>query len=170
MKKQICSWCGAMLLGAVASGMLVKRVWLAKYRIQKEKLALAEQECGQLRTWLELEKNGQHCTAYFETHHLQTVAIFGMNWEGRLLADLLGEKAVYGVELDNFSAVHERMTVYRLGDDPLPPADCMVICDLERLPEKIEIAEGAFSGEIITLSEVLEWEKEQTAKQPNTPA
>ena len=32
------------------------------------------------------------------------------------------------------------------------------------------IAEDAFSGKIITLSEVLEWEKEQAAKQSNTPA
>ena len=164
MKKQVCIVCGAALFGAIAGGILVKRLWLAKYRAQKEKLILAEQECGQLRTWLEVEKNGQNCAAYFAAHHLKTVAILGMNWKGRLLADLLGEAAVYGVELDNFSAVHERMTIYRLGDDPLPPADCMVVCDLERLPEKIEIAQNSFSGKIVTLSEVLEWEKKQVSE------
>ena len=50
----------------------------------------------------------------------------------------------YGVEIENLSAVHEHMEVYRLGDDPLPPADCMVICDLNRVQEKLTEAGKVF--------------------------
>ena len=157
MKGQICAWCSAALLGAVAGGVLVKKVWRNKYQAQKAELDLTKQQYARLRAWMELARAGQHCADYFTAHNLKTAAILGMNWEGRLLADLLGETAVYGVELDNFSAVHERMVVYRLGEDPLPEADCLVICDLDRLEQKKQLAENAFRGKIVTLTEILEW-------------
>lgn len=149
------------LLGAAASGALVKKLWLEKYRRQKAELNLAEQERDLLHTWLLLEQRGVQVHSFFDARGCQSVAVFGMGRTGRRLADALGDMAAYGVELDNFGAVHERLAVYRLGDDPLPPADCMVLCDMDRIEEKRAAAQREFPNDIITLSEVLTWLSEQ---------
>lgn len=158
------------VLGAAAGGALVKRVWLEKYRQQKAELAVASKEKDLLYTWLLLEQRGIHPGEYFAAHGFQTVAIMGMNREGRRFFDALkgqaGVSPAYAVELDNFGAVHEQMTVYRLGDDPLPPADCLVACDLTDLQEKLEAGRREFKGEIVTLSEVLAWLVEQHQIKP----
>lgn len=151
----------AVLLGAVGGGMLVKRLWLEKYRQQKEELNRAEQERDLLHTWLLLELRGAQVSEYFIAHHYHSVAVFGMGPMGRRMADALGELTAYGVELDNLGAVHERLTVYRLGDDPLPPADCMVICDAVRAAEKEKTASQEFPGQIISLGSVMDWLLEQ---------
>ena len=147
------------VLGAVSGGVLVKKVWLEKYRRQKAELEAAGRERDLFYTWLLLAQNGVELEEYFSAHGYKTAAILGMNREGRRLFDALhgcdDVSAAYGVEIENLSAVHEHMEVYRLGDDPLPPADCMVICDLERTPEKLEAAKGEFPGDIVTLTEVL---------------
>lgn len=149
------------LLGAVIGGALVKTLWLEKYRQQQTELNLAEQERDLLHTWLLLEQRGVQVHELFDARGCQSVAIFGMGRTGRRLADALGGMAAYGVELNNFGAVHERLTVYRLGDDPLPPADCMVICDMDRIEEKRAAAQREFPNDIVTLSEVLTWLSEQ---------
>jgi len=151
----------AAALGAAAGGALVKKVWLDKFRQQKQESAAAGQERDLLYTWLLLEQKGFEPAEYFTGHGYKTVGIMGMNREGRRLYDTLAGKegvtAAYAVELDNFGAVHEQMTVYRLGDDPLPPADCIVICDLTDIPEKQEAVRKEFKGEIVTLTEMLAW-------------
>ena len=155
----------AALLGAAAGGLLEKKVWLEKYRQEKKELAAADRERDLLYTWLLLEQKGANLGEYFAAHGFQTVAILGMNREGRRVFDALQNcgtaSAIYGAELDNFSAIHEHMEVYRLGDDPLPPADCMVICDLTGIPEKLAIARRECAGEIVTLAQVLAWLIEQ---------
>lgn len=151
----------AVLLGAVGGGMLVKRLWLEKYRQQKEELNRAEQERDLLHTWLLVEQRGAQVSEYFTAHNYHSVAIFGMGPMGRRTADALGELAAYGVELDNLGAVHERLTVYRLGDDPLPPADCMVICDAAQAEEKEGAARQEFPGQMISLGKVMDWLLEQ---------
>lgn len=156
--KRCNAWTGVFVpLGAIAGGILVKKLWKEKYRQLREKMDQAEQERDLLHAWLLLRQRKVELTEYFDVCGYKSVAIFGMGWMGRRLCDELGERAVYGVEQDNLGAVHERLTVYRLGDDPLPPADCMVICDVERLPEKEAAAHQGFSGEIIPLRKVLEW-------------
>jgi len=151
----------ASALGALAGGALVKKVWLEKYRRNKAELAAAGEERDLLYTWLLLEQKGAKCSEYFQAHQFKSVAILGMNREGRRFYDALKDSETvcpaYAVELDNFSAVHEHMTVYRFGDDPLPAADCMVICDLLDVPGKREAARKEFKGEIVTLAEVLAW-------------
>ena len=151
----------AAALGAVAGGILVKRVWLEKYREQKKELGIANLERDLLYTWLLLEQKGVNPGEYFAAHGFKTIGIMGMNREGRRLYETLKDRedvsAQYAVELDNFSAVHEHMTVYRLGDDPLPEADCVVICDIDHIPEKREALRLEFTGEIMTLTEVLAW-------------
>lgn len=148
-------------LGAIAGGALVKKVWLEKYREQRKDLDSANTERDLLYTWLLLEQKGANPGEYFAAHGLKAVGIMGMNREGRRLYETLKDReyisAEYAVELDNFSAVHEHMTVYRLGDDPLPEADCIVICDIDRIPEKQEMLRLAFKGEIVTLTDVLAW-------------
>lgn len=148
-------------LGALAGGVLVKKVWLEKYREQKRELASANMEKDLLYTWLLLEQNGANPGEYFAARGFNTIGIMGMNREGRRLYETLKGRedvsAAYAVELDNFSAVHEHMTVYRLGDDPLPDADCVVICDIDRIAEKQEALRKEFKGEIVTLTEVLSW-------------
>lgn len=160
----------AAALGAAAGGVLVKKVWLEKYRQKKNELAAADRERDLLYTWLLLEQRGAQLSGYFTAHGFQTVAIMGINREGRRLFDALqgcGDvSAAYAVELDNFSAVHEHMTVYRLGDDPLPLADCMVLCDLTGIPEKIAAARREFQGKIVTLSQVLAWLVERCQIKP----
>jgi len=148
-------------LGAVVGGALVKKVWLDKYRQQKEELTTVSRERDLLYTWLLLEQKNVDVAEYFAAHGYKTVGIMGMDREGRRFYDALAGKegvtAAYAVELDNFGAVHEHMKVYRLGDDPLPPADCIVICDLTDISEKQEAVRKEFKGEIVTLSEVLAW-------------
>ena len=129
---------------AIAGGSLVKKLWKEKYQKQKDELHIAQQEGNLLYRWLQLSQNGYG-----------SVAVFGMNREGRLAIEKLDDLAVYGVEAENLGAVHERLKVYRLGDDPLPPANCMVICDLGETPEKTALIQKAFSGMIISLEDVL---------------
>ena len=151
----------AVLAGAVAGGVLVKKVWLNKYRKQKNELNIVSQERDLLYTWLLLEQKGAKMEEYFSAHGYKTAAILGMNREGRRLFDTLSKSdkisVVFGAEIDNFAAVHETLTVYRVGDDPLPEADCLVICDYERIQERIEVAKNEFLGEIVTLAQVLSW-------------
>lgn len=160
----------AAALGAVSGGILVKKVWLEKYRKQKKELEIANTEKDLLYTWLLLGQNGVNLGEYFTAHGFKTIGIMGMNREGRRLYEALKDQkdvsAEYAVELDNFSAVHEHMTVYRLGDDPLPEADCVVICDISRVPEKREALRKEFKYEIITLTEVLAWLIEQHQIKP----
>ena len=151
----------AAALGAVAGGALVKKVWLEKYREQKQELETAVTEGDLLYTWLLLEQKRANPGEYFAAHGFKTIGIMGLNREGRRLYETLKDRedvyAEYAVELDHFSAVHEHMTVYRLGDDPLPEADCVVICDTERVPKKREALRREFKGEIVTLTDVLAW-------------
>lgn len=148
--------------GAAISGALVKKVWLGKYQEQKEAFEKVSDERDLLYKWVGVEESGACVSDYFKVNGYDRVAVFGMNRMGRLLADTLGESAVYGVELENPSAVHERMTVYRLVDDPLPPADCIVICDMEQIPQKKKILQAEFKNPVLTLSEVLEWTQNQS--------
>jgi len=143
------------LLGAVTGGAVVKKLWLEKYREQKAELQTSKEESDLLYTWLRFDQNKKNLNELLKAQGYNSVSIFGMGREGRLLADVLGDTVSYGVELDNPNAVHERFTVYRLVDDPLPPADCMIACDLERVEEKIDAAKKEFNGDILTLQEVL---------------
>lgn len=151
----------AVLAGAAAGGALVKKVWLDKYRRQKDELNAAGRERDLLYTWLLLEQKGADLSEYLSAHGYKTAAILGMNREGRRLFDVLNKNeevsVVFGAEIDNFAAVHETLTVYRVGDDPLPEADCMVVCDLERVSEKIEAVKKEFQGDVVTLAQVLAW-------------
>lgn len=156
MKKGLVAFGGAFV-GSVAGGALAKKVWRDKYHAQKTELETVERERDVTYIWLMLELRGIRLTDYFEAHGLKTVAVFGMGRIGRRAAEELGEHVTYGVEAENFAAVHERFLVYRLGDDLLPPADCMLLCDLERVPEKLAVAREEFSADIVTLAEVLQW-------------
>jgi len=158
-------WVVGVLLGAATGGALVKRLWLEKYHRLKGELECSEREREMLHQWLRMEQQGYSLKEYFAEHDYQRVAIFGMGRIGRRLADALGDKAAYGVEQDHLGAVHERLTVYRLGDDPLPPADCMVVCDLERAAEKQAAAQKEFPNEIVRLPDVLTWLFEQHSEE-----
>ena len=140
---------------AIAGGSLVKKLWKEKYQKQKDELHIAQQEGNLLYRWLQLSQKGVELSDYFSANGYGSVAVFGMNREGRLAIEKLDDLAVYGVEAENLGAVHERLKVYRLGDDPLPPANCMVICDLGETPEKTALIQKAFSGMIISLEDVL---------------
>ena len=159
-RRMIWGFAGA-LAGAVAGGVLVKKVWLEKYRRQKGELDVVSRERDLLHTWLLLEQTGVKLEDYFSAHGYKTVSILGMNREGRRLFDALKKSeeisVVFGAEIDNFAAVHETLTVYRVGDDPLPEADCMVVCDLARVSEKVEAIKKEFRGDIVTLTQVLAW-------------
>lgn len=159
-----------VLAGAVAGGVLVKKVWLEKYHKQKNELNVVAQERDLLYTWLLLEQKGADPAEYFSAHGYKTVAILGMKREGRSLINVLEKSeevsVVFGAEIDNFAAVHETLTVYRVGDDPLPEADCMVVCDLERVSEKIGTVKKEFRGDVVTLSQVLAWLLERHELKP----
>lgn len=151
--------------GAVAGGAVVKKLWSTKYREQADQLARVERERDLVYSWLLLKERGVELAEYFFAHGFRTVSIFGMDRIGRRLFDELwgreGVSAVFGVELDNPGAVHQFMTVYRLGDDPLPEADCMVVCALEKEAEKAELARREFGGAVVSILEVIAWLLEQ---------
>jgi len=154
MKSILHSFCAA-LLGTAVGGAVAKKLWLEKYREQKAELQTSKREGDLLYSWLRFDQNKKNPNELLKAQGYNSVSIFGMGREGRLLADILGDMVSYGVELENPNAVHESFTVYRLGDDPLPPADCMIVCDLERVEEKIDAAKREFDGKILTLQEVL---------------
>lgn len=149
-----------LLAGMIGSGALVKAVWLKKYQEQKAQLALVRQEREQLHMFLELEQVGVEVSEYFAEQGIKSVAVLGMNREGRHLLGVLKREGkvspVYGVEVENLGAVHKILTVYRLGDDPLPEADALVVCDLVEQEAKIKAVHIEFSGKIVTLSQVLD--------------
>lgn len=161
MGKRVIWGIAGALAGAVAGGALVKKVWLEKYRKQKQELNATGRERDLLYTWLLLEQKGVNLAEYFSAHRYKTVAIFGMSREGRRLFDTLKKSeeisVIFGAEIDNFAAVHETLAVYRVGDDPLPEVDCMVVCDLERVPEKIAAVKNDFRGDVVTLAQILSW-------------
>ena len=156
------------VLGAVSGGVLVKKVWLEKYCRQKAELEAAGRERDLFYTWLLLEQNGVELEEYFSAHGYKTAAILGMNREGRrLFAGLKDSEmvsVVFGVEADNYAAVHETLDIYRLGDDPLPQADCVVICDLERVSEKAAAVQTC--GEPVALAQVMAWLLERHGIKP----
>ena len=160
----------AALAGAVAGGALVKKLWLEKYRWQKETLKEINGERDLLYTWLRLKVAGARLSEYFTENGCQSIAVLGMGREGRFFLEQLAEEgeisAAYGVEADYFSAVHETLTVYRLGEDPLPSADCLVVCDLCRTKEKIGAAREEFSNRVVTLEQVLNWLAEKHSVKP----
>lgn len=149
------------VLSATAGGAFVKKLWLKKYHKQKVDLATASHERDLLHILLKLRQNEVRFSEYFTEHNLQCVAILGMGREGRYLLDELAKEnevtTAYGVEADYLGSVHERLTVYRLGEDELPAADCLVVCDLVRTEEKTAMAGKEFFGKIVMLEEVLEW-------------
>ena len=157
-------------LGAMTGGALVKKLWLEKYRKQKEALAAASYERELLHILLKLKQNGVELSEYFAEHNLQSVAVLGMGREGRYLLDELAKAedvaASYGVEADYLGSVHETLIVYRLGEDRLPPADCLAVCDLNRAEEKMALAQDEFSGRIVALEEVLLWLMEANKIKP----
>lgn len=152
---------GGLVLGALAGGKLVKRVWLDKYCNQKRELSSSNEESDLLYRWLQLKEHGVRFSEYFVEKGLHSVAVLGMGREGRLFIDVLAREGevtpAYGVEMDYLGSVHESLVVYRLGDDPLPEADCLVGCDLVRTEEKMDAARKEFSGESVTLEQVLDW-------------
>ena len=149
------------LFGSICGGALVKTLWLEKYRKQKVELGAACQELEILYKMLQVKQNHAWFSEYFEARNLNTVAVLGMGREGRFLIDELAKEGkvtpAYGVEADYFGAVHETLTVYRLGEDKLPPADCLVVCDLNHAEDKAAAAKREFSGKIVTLVEILDW-------------
>lgn len=153
------------LLGAIAGSVLTKKLWLEKYRQQKAELNCMEHERDLFYTWLLLEQKRVQLEEFFAAKGYKTAAILGMGYMGRHLFNALQESkkisVLYGVEIDNFAAVHETLTVYRLANDPLPLADCLVICDLTWTSEKSAAVQKEFSGTIVTLSHILSWLLEQ---------
>lgn len=149
----------AVLVAMIGSGALVKKVWLEKYREQKAQLEVVRKEREQLHMFLELEQAGVEVSEYFAEQGIKSVSVLGMNREGRHLLNVLERESkvspAYGVEIDYLGSVHESLVVYRLGEDPLPEADCLVICDLVRTEEKVVAARNVFSRKIITLEQVL---------------
>lgn len=148
-------------VGAIAGGALVKKLWLEKYRKLKAELTNISHERELLHELLKLKQNGMRLSEYFSENNLQSVAVLGMGREGRYLLDELAkEKEVipaYGVEADYLGSVHETLIVYRLGEDELPSADCLVVCDLNRTDEKAAIAQKEFPSTVIVLEEVVDW-------------
>ena len=149
------------VIGAAAGGALVKKLWLEKYRKQKAEAVAVSGERELLYGLLKLKQNDVRLSEYFTERGLQSAAILGMGREGRYLLDELAkEKEVapaYGVEADYLGSVHETLTVYRLGEDELPPADCLVVCDLNGTAEKAAAAQREFAGKIVTLEDAVGW-------------
>lgn len=156
MRRNIREAFASALTGAVVGGVLVKRVWLDKYHAQRTELEAAERERELLYAWLLMERSERGLPDYFDGRGLKKVAVLGMNRLGRMAIDELGERATYGVEAKNYAAVHERLTVYRLGEDELPEADALLVCDLGLIDKEAEMLRREFSKEIVALPDVFQ--------------
>ena len=98
MKFNVTAAGAGAILGGIASGVLVKKIWLEKYRKQKAELAAAVRQRDLDYTWLLLRQRGAGVRSYFTAMGYERVAILGMSREGRLLAEELGSLAAYGAE------------------------------------------------------------------------
>lgn len=160
-KSSIAALIFGVTVGSIAGGALVKKLWLEKYRKKKAELSTANRERELLHNLLKLKQNSIQFSEYFIQHKLHSVAVLGMGREGRYLLDELAKEnsvaSAYGVEADYLGSVHETLIVYRLGEDELPSADCLVVCDLNRADEKIALAQKEFHGTIVTIEEVVDW-------------
>lgn len=160
----------AALLGAVSGGVLTKKLWLEKYRRQKDELQAVSHERDLLYDWLKLKQKNAQLSEYFIEHGMRSIAVMGMGREGRYFLDELAREkettAAYGVEADYLGSVHETLIVYRLGEDDLPHADCLVVCDLNRTEEKALMAQEEFPVKVVTLEEVLHWLMKKHSIQP----
>ena len=141
------------VVGALAGGAVVKKVWLDKYHVKKAEVTELETERELLYCWLQIREQGRSLANYFDGE--SKVAVLGMNRLGRLAIDELGEYAAFGVEAEDFAAVHDHLTVYRLGEDSLPEADVMLVCDIRHIDEKLAALQEVYDGQILTLKEAL---------------
>lgn len=163
------------MLGGITGCALAKNLWLAKYQKQTKQLVNIRCERDLLYTWLLLEEKNIAVAEFFEIHGFQKIAIMGMNPIARRFFDALqrADRTIsieYGVEAENLGAVHETLTVYRLKDDPLPPVDCIVICDLKQVQKKRRLVQREFSGEVVTLNQVMVWLLKQHHIEPRDGA
>lgn len=151
----------AALAGAVSGGILVKKLWVDKYQKQKAETKAACREREILYQLLQLKQRSIPFSEFFEARHFETAAVLGMGREGRFLIDELEKegrtKPAYGVEADYLGSVHKTLTVYRLGEDELPAADCLVVCDLNYTESKLADARQEFGGAVVTLEDLLDW-------------
>ena len=158
------------LVSVTAGITLAKQVWLEKFHLQKKEKESVERERDLFYTWFLLAQHDISIHDFFAEQGIQTVGIMGMSRLGRRAVDSLGDRVVYAVEAENFAAVHERLTVWRLGENPLPTADAILITDLDNVREKAEAVRREFSGRIVTLCEVLRWLLERHGIEPRDGA
>lgn len=169
MKKSLIAL-GSAAAGVVAGGALVKKVWREKCGEQYAEFIAARNERDILYTWLLLRQRGVSPARFFDAHGYGRVAVLGMGPVGRLAIDALGDRAAYGIATGNLAAVHERLTVYRLGEDELPEADCILICETEHIRETAELLRRTYSGKIVTLGEMLQDLLEEAEIEPRDGA
>ena len=132
-RRMIWGFAGA-LAGAVAGGVLVKKVWLKKYRRQKGELDAVSRERDLLHTWLLLEQKGKDLweTLARPGKKLRpgSRVVFG---DGLLVGEVTdtlegGNRLVrFRYEGDSFFAVLDR-----IGQMPLPPYITEALEDRER--------------------------------------
>lgn len=118
---------------AYGTGKLVKTLWKEKYRQEEALLDKSQKSSSLYYHWLLLKQNNIGLCEFFTEKEIKTVAVLSLSPPGRrLIEELSGSdvNVVYAIEQDNPSAVHERLDVLRLGDDPLPMVDAVIVCSL----------------------------------------
>lgn len=131
--RTVCGFLACAWGGAVLGAGLARRLWRKKYRLQGMALENAMRERGTFYTWLLLCEHKADFAAYLEARGHRNIAVLGMTPAGRRLVSALEGaetvNVVCGVERNELGAVHERLPVYRLPDDALPPVDCVIVCE-----------------------------------------
>lgn len=117
----------------LGTGALVKRLWKQKYSEEKQRGNRSEKMLQLYYHWLLLKQKNIGLDTFFVNKGIKEIAVLDLAPQGRRLIDELTESAVsvrYAIERDNPAAIHERLEVLRLHDDPLPAVDAVVICSL----------------------------------------
>lgn len=123
----------AFICGALIAGYTVKRLWKQHYNAEKSR-GDSEEKLKQLYyNWLLIKQKGVSLADCLREEGIANVAVLGLDPPGRRFIDELegsGITVVYAIEHNNPSSIHEKLEVYRLGDDTLPETDAVVVCTL----------------------------------------
>lgn len=156
MKKSLMSSMFSLLTGTIAGSFVTKRI-MDKRVQQNQKMADKHLALFlMMNQWVKVKQKGKHLVSYFEQNGYQEVAIYGMGYAGRTLADELENSSVrikYGID-QNMDINDERFDII-LPEDTFELVDVIVVTPItffaeieKRLREKTDCV-------IVSLEDIL---------------
>lgn len=156
MKKRVMSSMLSLFTGTVVGSFATKRM-MDKRVEQNQKMADKHLALFlMMNQWVKVKQKGKNLVSYFEKNGYREVAIYGMGYAGRTLADELENSSVeikYGID-QNMGIEDERFDVI-LPEDTFEPVDVIVVTPITFFAEIEENLREKTDCAIISLEDVL---------------